>query len=96
MPKPPQPGPSNRERGAPDRQIFHLGTYTHLAEWSSTAHVRVSCQGDRPTEARPGKWLPKVALLDPFNDHGIRDILCYYKGFLWRARGDSNTQPPDP
>jgi hypothetical protein len=24
------------------------------------------------------------------------EIICYYKGLLQRARGDSNTQPPDP
>jgi hypothetical protein len=43
-----------------------------------------------------GERLPKVAMLEPFNEHGTREIPCYCKGFVLRARGDSNTQPPDP
>ena len=45
---------------------------------------------------RSGEWLPKVALLEPFNEHVTRGIRSYCKGLPRRARGDSNTQPPDP
>jgi len=42
--------------------------------------VRVSCQCD-PDKVRSGEWLPKVGLLEPFNEHGTRETPCYYMNF---------------
>ncbi len=65
------------------------------------SHRHMSCVSfakviSRIDEVRSSEWLPKVAVLVPLNEHGTRQILSYCKGFLSRARGDSNTQPPDP
>jgi len=37
-----------------------------------------------------------ITNLAPVGRPPAGEILCYRKGFLWRAQGDSNTQPPDP
>jgi len=58
--------------------------------------VSVAKVVSRTDEARSGEWLPKVALRASLTEDGTREIPCYCTGFRQRARGDSNTQPPDP